>query len=190
VRYALGVSRMSLDEAALRDLLGADGLLDPAREVAFPSRESAFTVFSQRAGARLDVGEWGRHAERFFGARLGLTVDKRYAESAPERDVARVALATKERAREPAMSGARVCWSRPRTDDDLDAARAAEAAGAGLTDLAARCPQVWLIESEGDGDRLALLLAGIVAGVLLGPIVTPRGAELFGPKTARLRLGV
>jgi hypothetical protein len=48
---------------------------------------------------------------------------------------------------------------------------------------------VWLVECEGPDDRAALRLAAILAGVLLGPILAPRGAALFGPKTARGELG-
>jgi hypothetical protein len=61
-------------------------------------------------------------------------------------------------------------------------------AGAGLADLAARCPQVWLVEREEPEDLVALRLAAILAGVALGPILSPGAGELFGPKTARERL--
>jgi hypothetical protein len=46
---------------------------------------------------------------------------------------------------------------------------------------------MWILETEGDDDRVALRLAAILAGVLLGPILAPDGA-LIGPKTARERL--
>jgi hypothetical protein len=75
-------------------------------------------------------------------------------------------------------------------DDDLEGARRAAAVGAGLVELAQRCPQVWLVESSEDDDPLALRLAAILAGVLLGPIVTRGGRALLGPKSARERLGV
>jgi hypothetical protein len=53
--------------------------------------------------------------------------------------------------------------------------------------LAKRCPRVLLIESEGTDDRVALLLAALIASVELGPIVTPK-AEIFGVRTARMKL--
>jgi hypothetical protein len=181
---------MSLAETDLRDLLDAQGLLDAAREPAFPSNDVAFIVFSQRANARIDAAEWGRYAERFLGARLGLTVEKRYDVRVPSRDVARVVLAPLgDKVDEVgAPSGTRVCWSRPRTEEDVRAARRAELAGAGLADLAQRCPQVWLVEVEAEEDPVSLRLAATLAGVMLGPILSPRGASLFGPKTARERL--
>ncbi len=157
---------MALDEAAFRALLDPRGLLDASRPFALPPRETAFTVFSQRPDARIDVAEWARHAERFLGAKLGLTTDKVYEAEAPTLDVARVVLAP-QRTGTWTESGARICWGRPRTEDDLAAAQAAEPSGAGLVELAARCPQVWLVEASPDDDRLALRLAAVVAGVLL-----------------------
>ena len=178
---------MPLEEEELRALLDERGLL--LAEHPLPSGDAAFTVFSQRPDARIDVAEWGRHAERFFATRLGLTVEKRYDRRIPVRDVARVVLApVRDVAGAPA--GARLCWGRPRTEEDLRAARDAEGAGAGLADLTRRCPQVWLVETPTDDDPVSLRLAAILAGILLGPILSPGGRALFGPKTARERLGV
>jgi hypothetical protein len=157
----------------------------------FPARDACFAVFSQRPDARIDVAEWNRYAERFLGARVGLTVDKRYDAEPPPHDAAEVVVAPRGDRGSPSFSsGTRGCWSRPRTDDDVRAAREAAQAGAGLVDLACRCPQVWLIATSGDDDGIALRLAAVLAGVMLGPILSPRGLALFGPKTARERLGV
>jgi hypothetical protein len=174
----------------LRALLDAHGLLDPARDVAFPPRDAAFSVFSQREDAQIDVAEWGRYAERFLRARVGLTVSKSYDARIPQRDLVRVVLAP-AREGSSVSGGTRLCWGRPRTEEDLEAARHAEVAGAGLPDLAARCPQIWLVERESEDDLVALRIAAVVAGVMLGPILSSSaaGRSLFGPKTARERLG-
>ena len=152
-----------------------------------PARDVCFAVFSQRRDARIDVAEWGRHAERFLATRVGLTEDKRYEADAPLHDVARVVLVP---AGETGQACTRTCWGRPRTEDDLRAAESAPDAGAGLADLARRCPQIWLVEVTREDDLLSLRLAAILAGVLLGPILTPHGRALFGPKTARQRLAL
>jgi hypothetical protein len=89
---------MTLDEAGLRRLLDPSGVLDPAKEPAFPGRDDALVVFSQRPGAEIDLSAWNRHAGQFFSTQLGLTVDKRYGDAPPLRDVARIALAPEGRA--------------------------------------------------------------------------------------------
>jgi hypothetical protein len=160
----------------------------------FPPRDACFVVFSQRADASVDVAAWAQHAARFLATRL----ERRDTEAtamarAPAAREAWVQLelaATKARGDAPLESGLRVCWSRPRAEDDLVAARSAPG-GAGLAGLAERCPQVWLVETDdraGD-DAVALRLAAILAGVLLGPILAPGALAVFGPKTARERLG-
>jgi len=162
--------------------------------VVFPMRDACFTVFSQRPDSRIDVAEWTQHAERFFGTRLALTDVREYHDlDSSERHAAATVLLTpvREEPGEPGASGARICRGRPRWDDDLRAVRGAEAAGAGLAELAERCPQVWLVGTHsraGEEDALALRLAAILAGILLGPVLSPRGAALFGPKTAREKL--
>lgn len=63
--------------------------------------------------------------------------------------------------------------------------------------LAERCKMLWLVMIEGDAgasapdpdaDRVALTIAAILASSLLGPILSPNGDELFGVRTARLKL--
>jgi hypothetical protein len=44
------------------------------------------------------------------------------------------------------------------------------------------------VTREADDDRVALRLAMILASVHLGPIIDPRGPDLFGVKTARAKL--
>ena len=176
------------DEEEFRELLTDRGILTPGA-LASLSRDEAFTVFAQRADARVELGTWKNQAKRFFETELGITVDKPYDASPsfafPAIDAARVVVAAKDGDR-----GTRLCFGRPRTDDDLRAADEAEriVGYAGLADLAKRCSTVWLVKAEGEDDRIALRIAAILASVLLGPILAPRGASLFGVKTARARL--
>jgi hypothetical protein len=168
----------------LRELVDGNGILR-AGALAGPSPAGSLLVFSQRADACIELASWQRHAEDFFGAGLGLTLDKRYPEAFPAVDAALVVLAP----REGSPDGIRLCYGRPRTDDDLRAAEDADdrAGNNGLGLLARRCRSVWLVVRRGEGDRTALLLAAIVASVVLGPILSPEG-DLFGVKTARARL--
>jgi hypothetical protein len=172
------------DEAAFRACLDPRGIL-VTDALASPSREEAFTVFAQRSDARIELTTWKRQAAQFFATDLGLTIDKAYDASFPLVDAARVVIVAKD-----GESGTRLCYGRPRAPEDLAAADDAErrVGYAGLADLAKRCATVWLVRAEADDDRVALRIAAILASVLLGPILAPRGEALFGVKTARVRL--
>jgi hypothetical protein len=142
-----------------------------------PNRDASLLVFAQRAQARLEVEAWNQHGERFFGTRIGL---------AEALDLGgRIVIAP-----EGCEPGIRAALGRGRTDDDLVRADLAEAraGGGGLALLARRCPAVWLIERQTPTDMLALRLAAVMASVLLGPILDPASGELFGVKTARMKL--
>lgn len=174
-----------LGEERFRALLDERGVLRPGA-LASPERSAAYAVFAQRADAGLDLAALRAHATRFWGAKLGLTVDKRY-EAMPLVDAANVVLARDD------ASGTRLCFGRPVEPADLEAAAAAEQAQGshGMALLARRCPTLWLVVCEPDAfglDRAALALAGIFAGVLLGPILAPAGDALFGVRTARSKL--
>lgn len=178
------------DEQTFRSLLDEHGIL---RDGAAPSLASAYSVFAQRPDARLDVVALRQHAQRFFGAKLGLTVDKHYLAPVTT-DAARIVLATDD----PATSGTRLCVGRPATAEDHDQAEDAERASSatGMGHLARRCPTVWLVARDAPpstrdvtaahDDKCSLLLAAIFASVLLGPILD--GDEIFGVRTARLKL--
>jgi hypothetical protein len=134
-------------------------------------------VFAQQPGPSLDVAAWDAQARRFFATRLTLVSVEGQAEA-----LVRVAPG-KGAAKERRVS------ARARTAEDLAMADAAEAKhGGGLGGLAHRCPTVWSIACEGEDDTTALLLAAILASVGLGPVLDPRGPEIFGVKTARAKL--
>jgi hypothetical protein len=144
----------------------------------------AFLVFAQGTDARPQVDAWQRQAERFFATRIELATGGPADGPSPRESTVTVVVAPKGR-----PAGTRTCHGRPRTDEDLARALDAErrAGPAGLGDLTRRCGYVWLVERDGAADRLALLLAAVLASVVLGPILAPEGA-LFGVKTARQKL--
>lgn len=176
---------MSNGEEAFRALLDTRGILKRGA-LAPPTRSAAFTVFAQRGDAALDVRALKIQATRFFAAKLGLTVDKTYALENPETDAARIVIATDD----GAVAGTRLCFGRPADIVDYDAAEAAERAQdtSGMALLARRCPTVWLVACESNEDRVALSIAAILASSMLGPILPPEGNELYGVRTARLKL--
>jgi hypothetical protein len=174
-----------MDDEAFRAQLGKDGLLRPDAALTPPDPSQAYVVFAQRPDARLEIAQLRQHAERFFGTTLGLTVPKMYGGEWPETDAATVVLGPST-----VPGGVRLCFGHPRVDAELDAAQAAELRNGftGMFDLAKRCPTTWLVAVESQIDRTALLLAAIFASVVLGPILSPGGGELFGVRTARAKL--
>jgi len=147
-----------------------------------PSRRPLL-VFAQRPDASVDIDAWNAHGARFFGVRVGLA--EAPGDPAPRHAAVRFVVA-------PAgiAPGIREATARPRLDDDLARARAAEAAhpaaSAGLASLAARCPTLWLVTRHEDGDDpLAWALAIVISSTLLGPILDDERGRLVGAKTAR-----
>ena len=171
-------------EEELRPHMGEQGVL---REGALeaPDRSRCFTVFAQRNDARIELAAWTDHASRYFRARLRVEPEKHYTFDAPRIDAAFVTVAP-----EHGLEAGRLCFGRPSERDDLRAAEEVDAAAGwtGLALLAKRCGAVWLVDAEGDEDRTSLLLAAILASVVLGPILGPGQRELFGVRTARLKL--
>lgn len=172
-------------EERFRELLDERGILRPGA-LAPLAPSTAYTVFVQRGNAVLDIGALKAHASRFFSAKLGLTVDKKYGQDLPATDAARVVLATDD----GSASGTRLCFARPARQPDHAAAEAAERAQgtSGMALLAQRCPTVWLVARETEDDRVALTIAAIFASSMLGPILSADADELFGVRTARLKL--
>ncbi len=153
-----------------------------------PRREDALVVFAQRADARVDIHAWNAHAMRFFATRIGLTSDAHYPEGEPAPRIDESVFVV---APDGGTPGVRRAFARPCEADDYALAEAADAraGGTGLALLARRCEMVWLVVREAQPDPLALRLAAILAGVLLGPILDCPANELFGVKTARAKLG-
>lgn len=176
---------MIVTEERFRELLDPRGLLRP-QALAPPDRSVAYTVFAQAGDAGLDMTAIKSHALRFFGAKVGLTVDKQYGTARPELDAARLVLATDD----GTATGTRLCFGRPAESSDYEAAELAEQirGTTGMSLLARRCRTVWLIACEADDDPAALRMAAIFASSMLGPILSPSGDELFGVRTARLKL--
>jgi len=152
--------------------------------------DAVYLVFAQRTDARVDIEAWSSHAERFFATRLGLAEERRYPAGTPAPRVDRVRFVVSPVGASRDEMGIREASARPRDDEDLTRAEAAEGAASGLALLARRCPTVWLVTRESDDDRLALRLATVLASTLLGPILDPRRAVLFGAKTARAKLSL
>lgn len=178
---------MAKDEQAFRKLLDERGVLVPGA-LEPPGRHAAYAVFGQRRDAALDVAALRGQAARFFDAKLGLTVDKRYL-GAPKVDAAHVVLATND----GEVAGTRLAYGRPADVDDVAAAESAERlqGTTGMALLAQRCGVVWLVVAEredGADDPVALTIAAIFASVLLGPILVPSGDALLGVRSARERL--
>jgi hypothetical protein len=145
----------------------------------------AFVVFAQRSDARLDVNALAGQARRFFATELGLMAEKKYGPIPPVTDEAEVVIAGPD-----GNAGVRRCSGRPVTPEDLEKAASAEmrVTYTGLSGLARRCGYVWEVSAESANDVTALLIAAVLASVFLGPILSPGATELFGVKTARLKL--
>ncbi|MBX3228221.1 MAG: hypothetical protein KIT84_26650 [Labilithrix sp.] len=172
-----------MDEQTFRELLDPRGILRPGA-LAPPPLSAGYTVFAQPGTAALDVEALKARAARFFGAKLGLTVEKKYGFDMPTADAARIVLA----ADDGTAAGTRLCYGRPVERSDLDAAERGDPNATGMFLLAQRCPTLWIVSREMDDDRVALTIAAVMASILLGPILSPGGDELFGVKTARLKL--
>jgi hypothetical protein len=179
-----------MKEEAFRDLVDANGFLKAPGDLAPLGIARAYLVFAQRDDARLEIHFWQQQARRFFDTELGLSVDKAYdrLDSMPTTDAARIVVSSPKNAVEATL----LCAARPSTAADLALAESIEARHGytGLSMLAKRCKTVWLVSStnQAGGDRAALLLSAIVASVVLGPIIPPAHDELYGVKTARLKL--
>jgi hypothetical protein len=175
----------ALTEEDFRELLDSHGVLR-AGALTLPERSSCYAVFAQRPDVRLDIEALKRQGEQFFATKIGLTVDKRYEDAAPQVDAARIVIAGGD----GTVAGTRLCFGREVEAGDLAAAEEAERAMGtyGLSLLAQRCKTIWMIVPDTDEDRPALTLAAIFASTMLGPILSPGGLEIYGVRGARLKL--
>ena len=174
-----------VSEETFRELLDPDTGVLRSGALGAPERSTAFAIFAQRPDAALDIEAMKAQALRFFGARIGLTVDKHYGGYHPDTDAARMVVSA-----DGTANGTRLIFGRPVEPADLVAAEAAERVQntSGMALLAQRCPTLWLVVRETEEDRVALTIAVIFASVFLGPILSPKGDELFGVRTARMKL--
>lgn len=172
---------MDLDPASLLD---ADGHLRTDLEVSLPKLEHGYLVFGQESPFPFELGTMRAYASRFLDAKVGFSAEKK----GPPRpnDLAFVLV---HHAR---FNATVVVVSRPATAGDRALAERAEslAGGGGLASLAARCPRVFEVHggASADDDRASLLVACLLAGTSLGPVITPEGTSIFGVKSGRLRL--
>jgi hypothetical protein len=175
----------ALSEETFRAMLDERGVLRNGA-LERPIREHAFAIFAQAHDVRIDVEALKRQADRFFGVRLGSTVDKRYGDVAPEVDAVRIVIATSD----GNSSGTRLCYGRAVEQADVAAAEEAERhmGTYGLALLAQRCKTIWSVVPEAEDDRVALTLAAIFASHMLGPILSPGGTEIYGVRGARVKL--
>jgi hypothetical protein len=193
----MGNRGSSMNEETFRELFDENGFLKAPPDLAPLDLARAFLVFAQRDDARLEIHFWQQQARRFFDTELGLTIDKAYdrIDAMPRVDAARVVVSSPKNAVEATL----VCAARPSTVADLALAESIEARRGytGLSMLAKRCKTVWLVSpsttsagtyGQAPSDRAALLLSAIMASVVLGPIVAPARDELYGVKTARIKL--
>lgn len=160
-------------------LLDATGHLSAS--AALPAPVRGYLVFGQAAPAPFEVGTLRGYASRFLAARVGLSAEKKGPP--PLHDLAFVLVH-----REP-LKGTVPVEVRPAQDADRELAKSAEAGrGGGLEGLAARCPWVFVVHEDPENPWPALLVACLLAGTSLGPIVSLDGATIFGVKTGRERL--
>jgi hypothetical protein len=171
-----------MDEQTFRALLDDDGILRSEARVTI-DEALAFRVFSQEPWPKVRSQKWSQFAERFCEAKLGITHDKHYGQRVVNRDACRVVVATDH------LRGTRLVLGRDATEPDAVQAEAAElrVKYTGLSGLARRCKTIWVVECEGKDDGVALLIAAVLAGTELGPILYPEAAELVGFKTASER---
>jgi hypothetical protein len=144
---------------------------------------ASFRVFAQQEAPHLDVAALTHQARRFFEATVDVAPGG--AVELPYTIATRLSVVADAGGR-----GARRCVARVADVQDWAAAEQAEARAGytGLSLLARRCASVWIVEAEAEEDLVALRIAAVLASLLLGPILAPRGASLFGVRTARAKL--
>lgn len=164
----------------------ADGIIAP-----LPIATS-WTLLAPEGESRVDAARWAHQADTFFRATLRVVQEKRYPSGTlPIVDAVEIDIAPRG-----AEAMTRVLVVTLPIDRLPSAQRAGEAGaraigGAGMDVLVARAKRVWQIASvvEDGGNALApLALAGVLASLLLAPIVPPGAATIFGVKGARERL--
>lgn len=145
-------------------------------------------MFLQRSDPRLDIGALTQQAARFFRARVGAMDVRRPAEgNAPLVDLLRIAVAP--HGKDAAVVRSVLVRAATESDWTLATTLESERAAGGLGALARRCALIAEVERVSETDEVALLLAAVVASAFLGPIVDESARDIFGVKTAKVRLG-
>jgi len=143
-------------------------------------------VFSQQPDLVAALPKLLAHARRFFAAEIDVL-----AASPPERaELANAEVTLRVASARYPGAGTFKLVSRPSTDDDRFDAEAAEIRGqaTGMSLLAARCPVVWGVASEGEVSGTAeLQLSALLASVALGPVLPEDGSTLYGVRGAMER---
>jgi hypothetical protein len=141
----------------------------------------AYSVLSPEAISRVEPARWSQQARTFLDAVVAVEGD-------PISDTFELTVAP------PAGEATRVMVASfpiAETPEIVAAAERGVAAigGAGMDALVARAQRVWQIANRVDGDpRAPLVAAALLAMVLLGPIVPPDEATIYGVRGARVRL--
>jgi hypothetical protein len=135
--------------------------------------EPTYLVLATSVAGGVEVDELDAHARRFFRVELRRATGGAVHVTAGG-----------------GIEGERLVTTRAPTAADFALADEGEAraGGGGLALLARRCKTVFVVERREDDDVPSLTLATVLASAHLGPIVDPRGPDLFGVKTARARL--
>ena len=155
---------------------------------------AAYHLFAKEPGALLDGARFRHAARTFFGASIELAQAKKYPLGVgPCADVLLVDVAPLRAPREATRVRV-VCVPLAEAPSIGAFAEAAVRAvgGAGFDALLARAVQLWQVEAalvEGHDARAPLVCAGVLANVLLAPIVPPEGLTVFAVKSARAARG-
>lgn len=156
--------------------------------------DSAYTLFSPDAAARVDIAVLANKARTFFGTALEIDPVKAYPEGrTPGADVVHVEIRALGKNHASYARIFVVTWPLERDPGIVQWGETAAHAigGAGMDVLVARAKRIWQVSHElvsGDDAQGPLRVAAIFAAVLLAPIVPPQGDTIYGVKGARERL--
>lgn len=150
-------------------------------------------VFAPDATGRVELPRWVDHARTFLGAELAMVQRLTHPDGVLPA-AATLGFTLRRVGDEGAPTRVRV-HTRP-IDEAAGVREAGERAaraigGAGMDALVRKATRAWMVEAtpDGGGDaRAPLVMAAVLAGVLLAPIVPPEGDAIFATKGARQRL--
>ncbi len=167
-------------------MLPDPSLLDPAgcltAGASLPAPAAGYVVLGQESPPPFSLAALRSYAARFLDAKVGLSAEKRG--TPPEHDLAFVLV------HHAGVTGTVAVEARRVTPGDIALVARAEAAcpSGGLAALAARCTRVFVVHAASPDDPAALLVACLLGGTSLGPIVDLTEPRIFGVKSGRERL--